>query len=82
MDGILTVEEATEALRALGMRISPTTLRAGLEQNRFPFGDFIKTEKSCICYIYPRLLERWIAERFGLGHDVKKANGSPGEEQP
>ena len=62
---ILTVEEATEKLRSLGMRISPTTLRSGMEQGRFPFGDFIKTDKSCVCYVYTRLLERWVEERFG-----------------
>lgn len=65
MKGILTVEEATEKLRALGMRISPTTLRSGMEQGRFPFGDYIKTDKSCVCYVYAKLLERWIVERFG-----------------
>ena len=65
MKDILTVEEATEKLRALGMRISPTTLRSGMEQGRFPFGDFINTDKSCVCYVYTRLLEQWILERFG-----------------
>ena len=65
MKDILTVEEATEKLRALGTRISPTTLRSGMEQGRFPFGDFIKTDKSCVCYVYTRLLERWVEERFG-----------------
>lgn len=65
MNDILTVDEATEILRSLGMRISPTTLRSGMEQGRFQFGDFIKTDKSCVCYVYTRQLKRWAEERFG-----------------
>ena len=34
----MTVEEATEKLRSLGMKISPTTLRDGMAQGQFPFG--------------------------------------------
>lgn len=61
----ITPEQAAERLRALGMKITAPTIREGMAQGRFPFGDYIKTEKSCVCYVYPRLLERWISERFG-----------------
>ena len=61
----ITPEQAAERLRAIGMKITPTTIREGMAQNRFPFGDYIKTEKSCVCFVYPRLLDRWIEERFG-----------------
>lgn len=61
----ITPEQAAERLREIGMKITPVTIREGMAQGRFPFGDYIKTEKSCVCYVYPRLLERWIAERFG-----------------
>jgi len=65
LSDILTVQQATEKLREHGMSISAVTLRSGMAQGRFPFGDYIKTEKSCACYIYSRLLEKWMAERFG-----------------
>lgn len=66
----ITPEQASERLRAIGMKITPTTVREGMAQGRFPFGDYIKTEKSCVCYVYPRLLERWIEERFGAGGET------------
>lgn len=60
----ITPEQAAERLRAAGMRITATIIREGMAQGQFPFGSYIKTEKSCVCFVYPRLLERWIAERF------------------
>lgn len=66
----MTVEEATQKLRALGLKISTTTLREGIAQGQFPFGSYIKTDKSCVCYVWTRLLEKWVAERvFGRGSD-------------
>ncbi len=59
----MSVEEATEKLRAMGVPISPTVLRLGLQQKIYPFGDYIATDKSCRCYIYTRLFEQWVAER-------------------
>lgn len=66
----ITPEQAAERLREIGMKITPTTIRDGMAQGRFPFGDYIKTEKSCVCYVYPRLLERWIEDRFGSGGEA------------
>lgn len=59
----MTVEEATQKLRAMGVKISTTTLRDGIAQGQFPFGSYIKTEKSCVCYVWTRLFERWVSER-------------------
>lgn len=59
----MTAEEATERLRAMGMQISPTLLRLGLQQKIYPFGDYIATDKSCRCFIYKKLFDQWVAER-------------------
>lgn len=59
----MTAEEATQKLRALGVKITATTLRDGIAQGQFPFGSYIKTEKSCVCYVWTRLFERWVLER-------------------
>lgn len=58
----ITAVEATERLRAAGMRITQDTLRAGLLSGVFPFGIAVKTEKSIVCWVFPRKLEAWIAE--------------------
>lgn len=65
MDKIETIsaEAASERLRALGLAISPTIVRDGLQQRVFPFGDCITTETSRKCIVYTRLLDQWIAER-------------------
>ena len=63
--GTITPEAATERMRAMGMKISPTVVRDGLKQRVFPFGDAIESEKSCRFFVYPKLLDQWLAERFG-----------------
>jgi len=59
----MTPEEATERLRAAGMKISPVMLREGLIQKVFPFGDAIKSEKSFRFFVYTKKLEEWMEER-------------------
>ncbi len=61
----LTAAEATERLRAEGMRMSRDTLMDGIRQGRFQFGDYVERsgDKAPWCYIYKALLDRWIAER-------------------
>lgn len=60
----LTAQEATERLRAAGLRISPDTLRAGIQQGVFPFGNCITDgDKVKWCYIYDKQMEAWIRER-------------------
>lgn len=61
----LTPEEAVERLRERGMKISPETIRRGLEQGVFSFGDAIQTsDRSCRYLIYERLFTEWMAERM------------------
>ncbi|MBR3570646.1 MAG: hypothetical protein IKN96_07615 [Oscillibacter sp.] len=64
---LMTTEETVRRLREVGMKTSRETLREGLAQRVFPFGDCVLTDKSPVCYIYRPLLERWIAERFTEG---------------
>lgn len=61
---IMSAEEAAEKLRALGMRISPDTVRRGMRQGVFPFGSVIEGDEGSIrCYVYARLFREWVAER-------------------
>lgn len=60
----ITVAEATEELRRLGLRISPDTIRDGLEQGKYPFGVHIKSRNGGNVYqIYTKLFRAWIDER-------------------
>lgn len=60
----LTAAEATERLRAEGLRISPDTIRDGIRQGVFPFGDCVMDDgKIKWCYIYRPKLEAWIADK-------------------
>ena len=59
----MTVEEATQRLRALGVKITAPTLREGIAQGQFPFGNYIKTEKSCVCFVWTRLFTEWVSAR-------------------
>lgn len=58
----ITAVEASERLRAAGMRITQETLRAGILSGVFPFGIAIKTEKSMVCWGFPHKLDAWIKE--------------------
>lgn len=61
---ILNAAEATERLRAMGMRISPEILRDGIEQGRFGFGDVVRSKNdSPRCYIYEKKLMEWAEDR-------------------
>ncbi len=60
----MTAAEVTEYLRALGLKISAETIREGIQQKVFPFGDCITTDgKVKWCYIYKAKLDEWISER-------------------
>ena len=62
----ISVAEATERLRALGVKISSPTLRAGLQQGVYPFGVCIQPEDEDghpVYQIFVRLLDQWIEER-------------------
>lgn len=60
----LDAAAAVELMRERGMRINPETLRDGLMDRRFPFGDCFKTSNGHVrCIIYKSLLLRWLDER-------------------
>lgn len=65
METIQTIntQQATERLRGMGMKISPDTIRRGIQQGVFPFGDCVVTDRGAHCYIYVRLLDEWVKER-------------------
>ena len=60
----VTPMRAAEILREHGMRTSAETLRYGLAQGRFPFGEAITSPTGDnTYYIYERLLMNWIRQR-------------------
>ena len=65
---IMNVKDTTEELRAMGMKISPDTLRDGIEQGQFPFGNLIrKPSGSPVCYIYKKKFLEWAGQ---CGYEV------------
>jgi hypothetical protein len=61
---VLTAQEATEILRSEGLKISADTIRNGIQQGVFPFGDCVTEDgKVRWCYIYRPKLEAWIADK-------------------
>lgn len=70
----LTAEEATERLRAWGMRISPDMVRKGIEQGAFPFGVVVRSgADNPRCFVFHKLLYRW-AEQVGYTTREGKSN--------
>lgn len=59
----LTPDAAVTIMRDAGISTSAETVRAGLKQGVFPFGDYIQAEKSPVFIIYRRKLEEWLEER-------------------
>ena len=66
MDGkvieMMTVQEACEELRALGMSISLDKLRDGIEQGVYPFGTCIHMKERKFD-IFRVLFNKWVDER-------------------
>lgn len=60
---ILTPRDTAEYLRNRGMSTSEDTIRKGLDQRVFPFGDVVQTGSSPVYYIYRALLDKWAEER-------------------
>lgn len=59
----LTVKEAVDELRALGMSITPERLAAGIRQGVFPFGAAVQLNQMTV-EIYKVLFDKWINERI------------------
>lgn len=68
----LTPAEATEILRGYGMKMSPDTLRYGIEQGVYPFGVCIQCGRQPAYQIFTKLLDDWIKERL-----VEKEEAAP-----
>ncbi len=67
----LTTEEAAGCLRYAGIKVSPVTLREGIEQGKFPFGFMI--ESSSRVFIVSRFqLEQWIEAFTGISVSVDR----------
>lgn len=65
----LTLNEAVEKFRDLGVSISETTLKKGLLDGAFPFGVVIKSPNPNgrdSVYIFEKLLNQWIDQRAEL----------------
>lgn len=60
---ILTPRDTAEYLRRRGMSTSEETIRKGLDQHVFPFGDVVQTGKAPVYYIYKALLDKWVEDR-------------------
>ena len=59
----MSLNEATEYLRQHGMRITSTTLAAGIQQGLSPFGLCIQGDVKPVYQIFTRLLDEWIERR-------------------
>lgn len=60
---ILTPRDTAEYLRNRGMSTSEDTIRKGIDQGVFKFGDVVQTGKAPVYYIYRALLDKWADER-------------------
>lgn len=66
----MTTAEAAETLRSLGLKISPETIREGLEQGKFPFGECIEKKNGRNVYhVYTKMFDDWISEREVLSEE-------------
>lgn len=60
----LTPQEATEILRAMGMKISGNALRDGIGAGVFPFGVSYETKNGGLrVFIFEEQFKRWVSER-------------------
>lgn len=59
----LTINEATERLRAAGLKVGSDTLSDGIEQDAYPFGICIHGDGRRVFQIFKKLLDEWIEER-------------------
>ena len=63
MISVVSIADATERLRAEGMKISRETLREGIKQGAYPFGVGIKgADGGMVFQVFQRKLDEWIRE--------------------
>lgn len=64
----ITPQEAAMRMRRAGLHISPSSIRQGIEQRVYPFGDYVLTANGGKRYwIYESLFQRWLEERSTEG---------------
>ena len=60
----ISAAEAVGLMRKRGLRINPETLREGMMDRRYPFGECFKTSNGSVrCLVYKSLLLQWLDER-------------------
>lgn len=60
---VISAATATELLRDMGLKITPTMLRNGIEQGAFPFGVVIRSNGGFPrCYVFEKRLKEWAEE--------------------
>lgn len=74
---VLTIEEATEILRAAGLSISPDTLRRGIKQGVYLFGTCIEGAKQPIFHVYEKLMEEWMKKRGEIDEPSTRDQATP-----
>ena len=74
---VLTIEEATEILRAAGLSISPDTLRRGIKQGVYLFGTCIEGAKQRIFHVYEKLMEEWMKKRGEIDEPNTRNQATP-----
>lgn len=58
----MTPEEVSNELREMGIRTSPSRVRAAIDQGAYPFGRCIEMAGKHY-EIYRKLFEKWVSER-------------------
>ncbi len=66
----MTVQQVYEEMRVLGIKTTPSKIRAALDQGKYPFGISIKM-KTQECEIYRTLFDEWVEERISKTHSNK-----------
>ena len=74
---VLTIEEATEILRAAGLSISPDTLRRGIKQGVYLFGTCIEGAKQPIFHVYEKLMDEWMKKRGEIDEHSTRDQATP-----
>lgn len=65
----ITVKEAAERLKNLGVKTSPTKIMVGIQQGVYPFGVCIEMDKYQY-EIYERKFDEWVSERTVLAREL------------
>lgn len=62
----MTPEDVACELRKLGLNVTTETIRQGIKQGKYPFGEFIQMKKP-VFQIFRKKFIEWVEENFILG---------------